>query len=59
VHKEIKSKKSVGVHWGTFPLGWEHWCAARDDLKDAALKHGLKDDEFITVGHGDSFDIDY
>lgn len=49
----------MGVHWGTFPLGWEHWCAARDDLKDAALKHGLKDDEFITVGHGDSFDIDY
>lgn len=36
VHKELKSKKSVGVHWGTFPLGWEHWCAARDDLRVAA-----------------------
>ena len=20
IHKELKSKKSVGVHWGTFPL---------------------------------------
>lgn len=22
VHQELKSKKSVGVHWGTFPLGF-------------------------------------
>jgi len=33
VHKEIKSKKSVGVHWGTFPLGFEHYTQARSDLK--------------------------
>lgn len=21
VHKELRSRQSVGVHWGTFPLG--------------------------------------
>lgn len=35
IHKDVKSKKSVGVHWGTFPLGSEHFTAAREDLKKA------------------------
>lgn len=43
------------MHWGTFPLGYEHWHAARDDLDKAVRKHELKHDEFITVGHGNSF----
>lgn len=25
IHRELKSKKSVGVHWGTFPLSNERW----------------------------------
>lgn len=33
VHKELRSRKSVGVHWGTFPLGYEHFTAARKDLE--------------------------
>ena len=35
IHKEIHSKKSVGVHWGTFPLGYEHYLAPRADLEKA------------------------
>lgn len=52
IHLELRSKKSVGVHWGTFPLGTEHWCAAREDLAKAVEKYGLKKDEFVTVQHG-------
>lgn len=35
IHRDIKSKKSVGVNWGTFPLGSEHFTAAREDLEKA------------------------
>ena len=32
IHKEVMSKKSVGVHWGTFPLGFEHYYRPKQDL---------------------------
>jgi N-acyl-phosphatidylethanolamine-hydrolysing phospholipase D len=42
VHKEINAKKSVGVHWGTFPLGNEHFTAARRDLEEAKEEERIK-----------------
>lgn len=41
---QVNSKKSVGVHWGTFPLGDEKFDQARDDLKVAVKKFKLKED---------------
>lgn len=32
IHKELKSSQSVGVHWGTFPLGAEGYFQAKVDL---------------------------
>ena len=32
IHREMRSKQSVGVHWGTFPLGAEGFYQARTDL---------------------------
>lgn len=55
IHMDIKSKKSVGVHWGTFPLGFEHFLQPKQDLEKALTNHGLKKEEFITVHHGESF----
>lgn len=52
VHKELRSKKSVGVHWGTFPLGMEHFYAAKKDLELARQKHGVGEFQFVTVKHG-------
>jgi N-acyl-phosphatidylethanolamine-hydrolysing phospholipase D len=52
IHREIRSKKSVGVHWGTFPLGFEHYHQPKEDLLKAVEKHGLKNDEFVTIQHG-------
>ena len=37
IHLDLKSKKSVGVHWGTFPLGFEKFYQPKYDL-DAAKK---------------------
>lgn len=44
IHKQIKSKKSVGVHWGTFPLGFEHYHQPKEDLLKAVQRHGLSED---------------
>lgn len=32
IHKDLKSSKSVAVHWGTFPLGFEPWYQPKLDL---------------------------
>jgi len=50
----MRSRQSVGVHWGTFPLGAEGFYQARGDLAEARKKHNMPDDEFITVCHGES-----
>lgn len=54
IHKQMRSRQSVGVHWGTFPLGTEGFYQARVDLAEARKKHNIPEDEFITVGHGES-----
>jgi hypothetical protein len=57
VHLDLKSKKSVGVHWGTFPLGFESFYQPKYDLEEAKIKLGVHKDAFITVHHGESFVI--
>ena len=59
IHKQLKSKKSVGVHWGTFLSPHEHYLLARKDLEMLKKKNDLRDDEFVTLNHGENFTIDY
>ena len=58
IHRDVRSKKSVGVHWGTFPMTVEHWLAPKQDLQAAAKKYGLAAEEFVTIEHGSSLEID-
>lgn len=59
IHKEVRSKRSVGIHWGTFDgLGsHEHYLEPREKLKKAC--EGLTKDEFFTVDHGEIKHIRY
>jgi hypothetical protein len=45
---------SIGVHWGTFPLGKEHYMAPREELEVAKRELGVEEGEFLAVGHGQS-----
>lgn len=54
VHQEVKSALSLGIHWGTFRLGKEHYLAPREDLKTALAKANVDPAEFVTVIHGES-----
>ena len=54
IHMDIKSKFSIGIHWGTFPLGNEFYLDPPVKLREALLKENLPADSFITVKHGET-----
>ena len=53
IHKDIKAKVSVGMHWGTFPLTAEGPGDPITDLKQQIKRQGLTDTEFRTMVMGD------
>lgn len=48
MHLDLRSKKSVGMHFGTWILSREEVWAPKSDLETAAAQNGLKSDEFVT-----------
>ncbi|KAM7535519.1 hypothetical protein Aperf_G00000089448 [Anoplocephala perfoliata] len=55
IHKEIKAKHSIGIHWGTFPLSKESYMKPKYDLAKAVEAAGLPETDFQTIYHGQSF----
>ncbi|KAI9026800.1 beta-lactamase superfamily domain-containing protein, partial [Hyaloraphidium curvatum] len=52
VHRDVRSKKSVGMHWGTFILTDEPVMEPPIRLAEEAAKGGLGKDEFVVVDIG-------
>ena len=42
IARDLKSKKTIGMHWGTFVLSLEPIMEPRKRFKDSAEKYGLK-----------------
>ena len=42
IHKDIRSKQSVGVHWGTFSMGRQGFIEPKLDLIKACQEQNLK-----------------
>jgi len=57
VHLDVRSKKSVAMHWGTFVLTDEPLDEPPILLRKAKKEHGLKDDDFIVLKHGETIVI--
>jgi len=58
IHKDIRAKKSIGMHWGTFQLTAE---SIREPVErlEAAVKAGtIAEDEFITLAIGETLFFD-
>jgi L-ascorbate metabolism protein UlaG (beta-lactamase superfamily) len=53
IHKEVRSKKSIATHFGTFRLGDENPEDAVRDLKNALAAEKIPDDDFITMREGE------
>ncbi|MEH6435499.1 MBL fold metallo-hydrolase [Massilia sp. DD77] len=55
IHRELKVKRSVGMHWGTFPMGQERLDQAPRDLAVARREQGVADDAFFVMAVGETY----
>lgn len=58
IHYDVKSRFSVGMHWGTFVLADEDLDEPPRLLKEITEEEGIED-EFITVRHGQTLDLNF
>lgn len=58
IHKELRIKRSIGMHWGTFPMGEERLDLAAEDLEQAREKHGLSERDFFVMQHGQTLTLE-
>jgi N-acyl-phosphatidylethanolamine-hydrolysing phospholipase D len=54
IHKDLKAKQSVAIHWGTFPLSDEHIVEPALELARARAEANVRTDEFYSMGHGET-----
>jgi N-acyl-phosphatidylethanolamine-hydrolysing phospholipase D len=52
VHKDLKAKRSVGVHWGTFELTDESLDQPPKELAAARKEQGVDEDDFFLLSIG-------
>ncbi|MEE2901904.1 MAG: MBL fold metallo-hydrolase [Myxococcota bacterium] len=52
IHMDVRSKYSVAMHWGTFPLAGEGLLAPREDLRVALSELGIDSSAFQTLAIG-------
>jgi N-acyl-phosphatidylethanolamine-hydrolysing phospholipase D len=54
IHQDLKAKRSVGVHWGTFELTDEPLDQPPKDLAAARKAAGVKDEDFFLMAVGET-----
>ena len=54
VHKDVRAKKSLGIHWGTFALAFEHYLEPPQRLKAALQANGIPEEDFFVTRHGET-----
>jgi len=57
LHKDILSRKSIGMHWGTWTLTDELITEPPVRMRAAARKRGVKDDEFVVCDIGETLRV--
>jgi len=57
IHKDVRSARSMGIHWGTFELTDEPLDQPIGDLKLALEKNKIEPSDFELLGHGDTINL--
>jgi len=57
IHKDLRSHKSVAIHWGTFPLSEEELQEPPMQLKSAMEEEDVNHKDFLAVRHGSTIEI--
>ncbi len=58
IHRDIKARRSVGIHWGTFLLTDEPLDQPLADFATARGKASIGAEEFLTLRHGQTLNLD-
>ena len=58
VHKDVRSRRSVAIHWGTFILTDEPLDEPPRRLKAALDAQGISRDDFAVLKHGETIVLD-
>jgi L-ascorbate metabolism protein UlaG (beta-lactamase superfamily) len=53
IHMDVRSKKSVAIHWGTFMLTDEPLDEPPRRLQEARRENGRPEEEFLVLKHGE------
>ena len=53
IARDLKSKKAIGMHWGTFVLSLEPIMEPRKRFKDSAEQYGFKREDAIIFKIGE------
>jgi N-acyl-phosphatidylethanolamine-hydrolysing phospholipase D len=59
IHRDIRARRSIGVHWGAFELAAEPLLAPPQELAHAVAEAGLTEQDFTTLAVGETrlFDV--
>jgi len=58
VHLDVRSRKSVAIHWGTFVLSDEPLDEPPKRLEQARKAQSLSEEEFVALKHGETIILD-
>jgi L-ascorbate metabolism protein UlaG (beta-lactamase superfamily) len=57
IHKDINSKRSIGMHWGTFILTDEPMREPVEKLEQLTEQQNMSPEEFTVMQHGRTIKI--
>lgn len=57
IHIDVRSNKSIGIHWGTWALAHEYFLEPPKKLSQAVQDNQLEPSSFIVVRHGEILDL--
>lgn len=57
MHRELRVRHSVGMHWGTFPMGQERIDQAPRDLATARQAQGVSEESFRVLRIGETLRV--
>ena len=57
IHKDVRSKKSIQVHWGTFQLSYEPFLEPPALLTEALKQNELHEDLFSSIKIGETVEL--
>lgn len=55
IHRDVRSKQSIGVQWGTFELTNEFYAEPPQKVEEEMLNAGLNPDDFFSLCHGETW----